>query len=124
MATANAPALPVRRPALVPKLAAPERHPLPPERIALFGGIAGGLALFVVAGLNVAGVLYTPVQSGEAAGWNPGLDFMSLGLLVMLGPYGFLESRRMARIEAIETRLPDFLRDVAEAGRSGMTLPD
>jgi archaeal flagellar protein FlaJ len=33
-------------------------------------------------------------------------------------------SAKLRRISKIEERLPDFLRDVAEAGRFGMTLPD
>jgi flagellar protein FlaJ len=33
-------------------------------------------------------------------------------------------TRKLSRISKIEDRLPDFLRDVAEAGRFGMTPPD
>jgi flagellar protein FlaJ len=124
MATANASAAALKKVGLSAQLGAEPARKRDPATYALYGGIAGGMALFVVAGMNVLGVLYTPVQAGEAPGWNPGLDFVTFGLLVLLGPYGFLKSRQMARIEAIETRLPDFLRDVAEAGRFGMTLPD
>ena len=123
MATANpTPALGHRT--LLPQIQEGATRKLPIDLIALIAGSAAGIALFVVAGLNVLGVLYTPVQSGEAAGWDVGLDYISFGILAIIGPYGFLKSREMARIEAIETRLPDFLRDVAEAGRFGMTLPD
>ena len=121
MATATAT---VPRRALVPQLAPVETKKLPTEMVALIAGLVAGLGLFVVAGLNVLGVLYLPVAPGEAAGWNIGLDFITFGILVIMAPYGFLKSRQAARIEAIETRLPDFLRDVAEAGRFGMTLPD
>jgi flagellar protein FlaJ len=123
VATANpTPALGHRT--LLPQIQEGATRKLPIDLIALIAGSAAGIALFVVAGLNVLGVLYTPVQSGEAAGWDVGLDYISFGILAIIGPYGFLKSREMARIEAIETRLPDFLRDVAEAGRFGMTLPD
>ncbi len=115
---------PVRRPTLVPQLEPSRGRKIAPELLGLAAGAAVGGLLLVVAALNVLGVLYTPVTAGEAAGWNPGLDFITFALLALLAPYGFLKSRQMARIEAIETRLPDFLRDVAEAGRFGMTLPD
>ncbi len=52
------------------------------------------------------------------------LDFMVFGLTILLlfpGLYDYLYQRR---IKKIEDRLPDFLRDVAEAGRFGMTLAE
>ena len=49
---------------------------------------------------------------------------MVLGIAAMCGPYGFVTTAKLRRIQKIEDRLPDFLRDVAEAGRFGMTLPD
>ena len=52
------------------------------------------------------------------------LNFLFIGLGIMLGPWGFYTSKKLAEIQAIEKRLPDFLRDVAEAGRFGMTLAD
>ena len=121
MATATAPA---PRRVLVPQLAPVETKKMPTEMVALLVGGIVGAVLFGVAGANVLGFLYTPVVGGEPAGWNVGLDFVTFGILVFMAPYGFLKSRQAARIEAIETRLPDFLRDVAEAGRFGMTLPD
>ena len=48
----------------------------------------------------------------------------SLGLMAISGPYGFYTTRKFKQIKEIETRLPDFLRDVAEAGRFGMTLAE
>src|SRR5208283_4211992 len=64
------------------------------------------------------------IRPGEGAGWNPALDYIVLGFLAVLAPYGFLMSAKLRKIGAIESRLPDFLRDVSEAGRFGMTLPD
>ena len=52
------------------------------------------------------------------------LNLLFIGLGFMIGPYAFYASKKQADIEAIEKRLPDFLRDVAEAGRFGMTLAD
>jgi len=52
---------------------------------------------------------------------NP-LDFMVIALLVFIGPYGFYENHRYNKIRSLEEKLPEFLRDVAESGKFGMTL--
>ncbi|HUU07349.1 MAG TPA: type II secretion system F family protein, partial [Thermoplasmata archaeon] len=52
------------------------------------------------------------------------IDYVIFAMLAMLGPYGFYVSTKEKHIREIEVRLPDFLRDVAEAGRFGMTLAD
>ncbi len=51
-------------------------------------------------------------------------QLVSLGFLIALGPFGFYGTAVSRRKSDIEQRLPDFLRDVAEAGRFGMTLPE
>jgi flagellar protein FlaJ len=52
------------------------------------------------------------------------IDYVIFAMLSFFGPYGFYTSTKEKQIREIETRLPDFLRDVAEAGRFGMTLAD
>ncbi len=52
------------------------------------------------------------------------LNFLALALMGFIGPYGFYMAKQQRKIRAIEKRLPDFLRDVAEAGRFGMTLAE
>jgi flagellar protein FlaJ len=42
--------------------------------------------------------------------------------MLFMGPVGIARGREDRRIREIEERLPDFLRDVAEGGRFGMTL--
>jgi archaeal flagellar protein FlaJ len=90
----------------------------------LIAGLAGAIVLWLIGVLNFVGTLNVQIRPGEGAGANPALDFMVLGLLVLIAPYGFSMSAKLRRISKIEERLPDFLRDVAEAGRFGMTLPD
>jgi len=54
-------------------------------------------------------------------------DFINFLILAMIPPFaipGIYIMRFDRNIRAIEDRLPDFLRDVAEAGRFGMTLAD
>jgi flagellar protein FlaJ len=52
------------------------------------------------------------------------LYWMVVSALAFVGPYGFYLAKKHREIKLIERRLPDFLRDVAEAGRFGMTLAD
>lgn len=52
------------------------------------------------------------------------IDYVIFGMLALIGPFGFYASTKERHVREIETRLPDFLRDVAEAGRFGMTLAD
>lgn len=52
------------------------------------------------------------------------IDWAMLAAMGFLGPAGFYISHKQNEIKSIERRLPDFLRDVSEAGRFGMTLAD
>ncbi|MCI4357691.1 MAG: type II secretion system F family protein [Thermoplasmata archaeon] len=101
-----------------------EKEHLRKELLILLLGVVLAMALWVVAVLNLTGTLSTPLAPGEVTGENPAIDFFVLGAILVLGPFGFAETARIRRIDKIEERLPDFLRDVAEAGRFGMTLPD
>lgn len=80
-------------------------------------GVSFGLmALFVFMGLlDYLGSVNLPLE------W---IDYVIFAILAFVGPYGFYTATREAHTREIETRLPDFLRDVAEAGRFGMTLAD
>ncbi len=119
---ANAPAL---RRAFGPELGlSGEKAGLSRENQILIVGVAVAVVFLAVGLLDYAGVLAIQLRPGEGAGLNPLIDFVVLGLLAILAPYGFAMSAKLRRISKIEERLPDFLRDVAEAGRFGMTLPD
>jgi len=63
------------------------------------------------------------VQFGavELPGLNT-LDFLVIALLAFIGPYGFYENYQYHKIRSLEDKLPEFLRDVAESGKFGMTL--
>jgi flagellar protein FlaJ len=52
------------------------------------------------------------------------MNFVILGLIPIFAIPGIYIMRYDRNIRQIEDRLPDFLRDVAEAGRFGMTLAD
>jgi len=75
----------------------------------------------------VAAILFAIGAIDAYGGLQTGLSwihYVALGLMAICGPYGFYTSWRYKKIRDIETRLPDFLRDVAEAGRFGMTLAE
>jgi len=82
------------------------------------------IVFWVIGVLNYVGTITITLAPGEATGANPAVDFLVLGLLCLIAPYGFAMTAKLRRVAKVEERLPDFLRDVAEAGRFGMTLPD
>ncbi len=79
--------------------------------VSIVGAVALGF-VGLLAGLNVGGVPLDP------------LDWGMLAAMTFCGPFGFYVSHKQKQIKKIERRLPDFLRDVSEAGRFGMTLAD
>jgi flagellar protein FlaJ len=84
-------------------------------RTMLIAGIVVGIIFFFIGFLDAIGGLETPLN------W---IDYVALGLMGISGPYGFYTTYKNKQIKNIEARLPDFLRDVAEAGRFGMTLAE
>ena len=123
MSVANAPTS-VRRMRAIAPVTSARSEGLARETIILLAGSAVGVILWIVGFLNFSGAVTIKLAAGEPTGANPAIDFFVLGLLVMIAPYGFAMTAKQRRIAKIEDRLPDFLRDVAEAGRFGMTLPD
>src|SRR5213594_3788361 len=86
-----------------------------------------GSALFVLFGfiaflnvINSVNLAFRPTQ-GPVERF---LYWLVVGTLGFIGPYGFYVAKLQREIKQVERRLPDFLRDVAEAGRFGMTLAE
>ncbi len=75
----------------------------------------GAVALTFIGLLSAVGVKAIPLDI---------LDWGMLAAMTFFGPFGFYVSHKQKQIKMIERRLPDFLRDVSEAGRFGMTLAD
>ena len=80
-------------------------------------GVSAGIAILMIflGILDAAGALELPLD---------GFDYFIFAGMAFMGPYGFYQSKIDKTVEEIERRLPDFLRDVSEAGRFGMTLAD
>lgn len=51
-------------------------------------------------------------------------DLVVFAIMAAIGPYGALSYVERRRTEAIEDRFPELLRDLTEAQRAGMTLPE
>jgi len=83
------------------------------SKLLLIIGIVGLVICMVIAFVEIAEVVNTGLE------W---IYWIMLGLMFLSGPYGFYMSWQYKKTQEIENRLPDFLRDVAEAGRFGMTL--
>ncbi|MEM1513938.1 MAG: type II secretion system F family protein [Candidatus Thermoplasmatota archaeon] len=49
------------------------------------------------------------------------IDFAIYAILVSIGPFGFYEYFHYKKINAMEERFPEFLRDLAESRKAGMT---
>ncbi|TLZ74428.1 MAG: type II secretion system F family protein [Methanobacteriota archaeon] len=86
-----------------------------------------GSALFLLLGfiaflnlINSVNLAFRPTQGSL----ERFLYWLVVATLGFIGPYGFYVAKQQHEINLIERRLPDFLRDVAEAGRFGMTLAE
>src|SRR6266540_2304956 len=78
---------------------------------------------FAIAFLNLIGSINTSLRAGDVP-VQRFLTYLVFAVTAFCGPYGFYFSRKQKNIKQIEQRLPEFLRDVAEAGRFGMTLAE
>jgi flagellar protein FlaJ len=82
----------------------------------VFSGAFG--SLFALGGLIVLTGRYSDLLDPKY-----GTDLLILAFLVGLGPYGWYRGRILKRVRAMDDKFPDFLRDLAESERAGMTLP-
>jgi flagellar protein FlaJ len=65
---------------------------------------------------NVTGMW---IKDEISIGWH---SFLLISIIFFIGPTSFYEVRKRKRIEKIEERLSDFLRDISESMRAGQTL--
>ena len=101
-------------------------------RVVVMAGVGLFVVLFLIAVLNLIDSLNFAFRgvdpserltSGQLA-LQRFLTWFTLAIVALIGPYGFFLGKKQRNIKAVERRLPDFLRDVAEAGRFGMTLAE
>lgn len=86
-------------------------------------GLSGlaGLVGFVLLIGNFSG--WYDTLFGLPAGRNMAKDLTFFTIMATTGPIGAYLHRQNRRIDGIEFRLPDFLNDLAEQRRAGLTLP-
>lgn len=55
--------------------------------------------------------------------WKTGnMDYLALSFIFATGPFGFYEYARLRRLNKIEDKFPDFLRDLAEYWKGGLSM--
>ncbi len=84
--------------------------------------ISTAVVLFAMGVLVQAGIITS--LAGIVIPKKFSTDFFVFALLLGLGPYGYFHSRELKRIRAMDERFPEFLRDLAESKRAGMTLTE
>lgn len=82
-----------------------------------------GILNLIPTGYGTQTIVNTAVLPGESAE-NRFMDMFSIGLSIFFLVVGIYLRNQLKVIEDIERRLPDFLHDVAEAGRFGLNLAD
>jgi flagellar protein FlaJ len=94
------------------------------DRTRIVLGVGGALfaVMFIIAILN-------GIDSINTTGRNElpirrAITWVTIAVMCLIGPYGFYAASKQRLVKQIERRLPDFLRDVAEAGRFGMILAE
>lgn len=85
-------------------------------RMAVYA-MTGFLAFVFLLGALFVGMDRTAVPKTYAT------DLFVVALFFAGGPYGYFFNKERKRVEAIDEKFPDFLRDIAESARAGMTLP-
>ena len=81
--------------------------------IIIIASITSVVMFIILALFSFFGILQTPLS---------GVDFLIFSALSGAGIYGFYEMVRLRRISKIDTIFPDFVRDLAESRRAGMTF--
>jgi len=113
-------ALSIRREARTPLHQ--RRIPTGRRNAILVFGLAGVLGL-LFGGLATAHYLGRLESIGPFSGAGLRKDLVTLFILGTTGPIGVYLHRRNRKIQGIESHLPDFLNDLAENRRAGLTLP-
>ncbi len=83
-------------------------------------------SIYVLTAVIAVGAL--AVMVGTMLGYAPwpkkfATDWFIVVLVFGAGPFCVFYNRDLKRIESINEKFPDFLRDLAESARAGMTLP-
>lgn len=86
-------------------------------------GVSGFFTLVFLVMMLLVGFDRVDNLFGIPVSPRAGTDLFVFAALSAIGPYGFYHMRETNRIRGIDEKFPDFLRDLAESQRAGMTLP-
>jgi flagellar protein FlaJ len=75
----------------------------------------------VLASVGVIKPIYLPSGEGNII-FGTSIDFIIIAILIFTGVFGIYEFINLRRIRKIDERFPDFVRDLAESRRAGMTF--
>jgi flagellar protein FlaJ len=75
----------------------------------------------VLASIGVVKPIYIPSGEGYII-LGTSIDFLLIAIFIFTGVYGIYEFQRLRRVRKIDERFPDFVRDLAESRRAGMTF--
>jgi len=78
-------------------------------------------SIFIVMALLVQLEILGSLTLGPITIGTP-LDFILFAIFLSTGTFGIYEAIRLRRIRKIDARFPDFVRDLAESRRAGMTF--
>lgn len=84
----------------------------------------GIVTVSVIVALGLAGVAFLLRAGHEVSGIDPAAwpHYLTFAIVIGIGPYGYIQHAKARRVHSLESRFPDFLRDVTIARRSGLTL--
>ena len=77
--------------------------------------------IFIILALLVLGNVIGPAYFGNVV-FGTWYDYLIFAGLIFTGVYGIYEFMRLRRVRKIDNRFPDFVRDLAESRRAGMTF--
>ena len=78
-------------------------------------------AIFLILAVMAQLGTINPLKSGDVI-IGTSVDFLVFAILTVTGILGAYEFQRLRRIRKIDDRFPDFVRDMAESRRAGMTF--
>jgi flagellar protein FlaJ len=78
-------------------------------------------SIFIVMALLVQLDILGPLVLGPVTIGTP-IDFVLFAIFLGTGTFGIYEALRLHRVRKIDERFPDFVRDLAESRRAGMTF--
>jgi len=78
-------------------------------------------SIFIVLALLVQLDIMGPLVLGDMTIGTP-IDFILFAVFLGTGTFGIYEALRLHRVRKIDERFPDFVRDLAESRRAGMTF--